>query len=155
MKKPKHLLVWSLVLLFNQASFSQTTNPNYDSLLAQKLGADDYGMKSYVMVILQTGSNTSDNKEERSESFRGHMDNIRRLVEENKLIVAGPFGENDNSFRGIFILNVTTLDEAKELLKSDPAIAANYLAPELYPWYGSAALSEYLESSDKVWKVKP
>jgi len=26
---------------------------------------------------------------------------------------------------------------------------------ELYKWYGSAALPEYIEFSDKIWKVKP
>lgn len=30
-------------------------NPVYDAALAEKLGADAYGMKSYVLVMLKTG----------------------------------------------------------------------------------------------------
>lgn len=148
----------ALILLFaplTSYSLSQISNPNYDPELAEKLGADDYGMKSYIFVILKTGENTSINKEMRSNAFVGHMKNINKLVDQKKLIVAGPFGKNNNDFRGIFILDVTTIDEANLLLETDPAIKEKYLKAELYPWYGSAALSEYLETSDKIWKVKP
>jgi uncharacterized protein YciI len=84
------------------------------------------------------------------------MQNITRLVDEGKLIVAGPMGKNDKTYRGIFILkNIGTLEEAKEVLQTDPAIKAGLLDMELYNWYGSAALSEYLPFSDKIWKAKP
>lgn len=131
------------------------SNPNYDASLAQKLGADDYGMKSYILVILKTGNNQTADKTFISKSFRGHLENINRLVEQGKMIVAGPMGKNDNKYRGIFILNVTTLEEAEKLMQTDPAIKSGLLAVELYNWYGSAALPEYLESSDKVWKISP
>lgn len=133
-----------------------TSNPNYDKSLAEKLGGDDYGMKSYILVILKTGANNTTNKELINESFRGHMANINQLVAQGKLIVAGPLGKNDNNYRGIFILNnVKTLEEAKELLKTDPAIKNGLLDVELFNWYGSSALPEYLPISDKVWKLKP
>ncbi len=132
-----------------------SANPNYDPQLAQKLGADDYGMKSYILVMLKTGSNKTTDKAFIGESFRGHLDNIGRLVTQGKLVVAGPLGKNENSYRGIFILNAATLEEAKALLATDPAIKENLLEAELYNWFGSAALPEYLEASDKVWKIKP
>lgn len=135
---------------------SAIANPNYDVELAEKLGADDYGMKSYILVILKTGTNETTDKTFISESFRGHMDNINRLVEQKKLIVAGPLGKNTNNYRGIFILNnVTDLEEANKLLQTDPAIKSGLLDAELYNWYGSAALPEYLPFSDKIWKVNP
>ena len=132
------------------------TNPNYDKELAGKLGGDDYGMKSYFLVILKIGTNTTSDKELIAESFRGHMDNINRLVEEGKLIVAGPLGKNENNYRGIFILdNIKSIEEAKELLKTDLAIKNKLLDYEIFNWYGSAALPEYLPYSDKIWKLKP
>ncbi len=67
-----------------------TSNPNYDKALADKLVGDDYGMKSYFFVILKTGTNTTTEKELISESFKGHLNNIHKLVKEGKLIVAGP-----------------------------------------------------------------
>jgi uncharacterized protein YciI len=134
---------------------AQTTNPNYDEALAQKLGADEYGMKMYIFVVLKTGPNQTTDKATISEAFAGHMANMQKMVEAKQLIVAGPFGKNTSDFRGLFILNVATIEEAEVLLQTDPAIKAELLTPELYPWYGSAALSEYLEASDKIWKKNP
>lgn len=144
-----------LLLLITPVVMSQKTNPNYNAELAEKYGADDYGMKSFVLVILKSGSNTDTNVDKKSIAFKGHMTNINKLVEDKKLIVAGPLGKNDNNYRGIFILDVKSVKEAETLLQTDPAIKANYLEPELYNWYGSAALSAYLEDSDKIWKINP
>lgn len=134
---------------------SSVTNPQYDAALAQKLGADDYGMKGFILVLLKTGPNQTSDQDVISQSFRGHMTNINRLVEEGKLIVAGPMKKNDKTYRGNFILDVSSSEEAKTLLETDPAIQAGLLDFELYEWYGSAALPSYLEDSEKVWKIQP
>lgn len=134
---------------------TSTTNPHYDAALAQKLGADEYGMKKFILVMLKTGPKQTTDQEVINQSFRGHMDNINRLVEEGKLIVAGPMWKNDKSYRGIFILDVSSTEEADTLLQTDPAINAGLLGYELYNWYGSAALPTYLEDSEKVWKKQP
>ena len=149
----KTLLFLPVFLLLGVVSSAQTINPNYDSTLAKTFGADDYGMKMYVLVILKSGSNTVENKAVRDSLFAGHMQNIGRLVDMGKLIVAGPLGKNDKTYRGIFILNVTTFEEANQLMEADPAIKEKLLEPELYNWYGSAALSDYLKTSDKIWKI--
>jgi uncharacterized protein YciI len=112
-------------------------------------------MKSYILVILKTGTNTTATKTEIDSCFRSHMNNINALVKSGELIVAGPMGKNDHSYRGIFILNVTSIEKAKELLKADAAVNFQILEAEYFNWYGSAALPEYLESSDKIWKVQP
>jgi uncharacterized protein YciI len=146
-------LVLTLVLIINITSAAQ--NPNYDSTLAKNLGADDYGMKGYTLVILKTGSNKTTDREFINKCFSGHMSNINRLVDLGKLIVAGPLGKNDKTYRGIFILNTTDLKEAEEMLQTDPAIKEKLLEAEFYNWYGSAALPVYLDASDKIWKAKP
>lgn len=140
---------------FAEEKDSTVSNPNYDPRLAQKLGADDFGMKRYILVMLKTGTNLTTDTDFINACFRGHMENINRLAEEGKLIVAGPLGRNEKNYRGIFILNAATLEEAEALLQTDPAISERLLDAELYNWYGSAALPVYLDSSDKIWKVKP
>ena len=130
-------------------------NTNYDPELAQRLGGDDYGMKGYILVILKTGSNQTTDKDFISNCFRGHLDNINHLAENGKLVVAGPLAKNENTYRGIFILNVTTIEEAQSLLQTDPAIKEGLLDADIYNWYGSAALPEYLKASDMIWKTKP
>ena len=136
-------------------AYGQNNNPNYDESLAKKLNADEYGMKQYVLVMLKTGENKTASKEESSKAFRGHLDNISRLAKEGKLIVAGPLGTNDQTYRGIFIFDVPTIEEAKTLVETDPAFKANLLAADFFEWYGSAALAEYLPASDKIWKIQP
>jgi uncharacterized protein YciI len=146
------LLFCSFALLFEINA--QADNREYDSVLARKLGADDYGMKSYVFVILKTGPNIMAAGPERDKLFKGHMDNINRLADEGKLVIAGPMGSNEKSYRGIFILNVKTSDEAKELLKSDPTVAEKIFDVEYYEWYGSAAISEYLQFTKMIEKKR-
>jgi len=148
-----------LILLISLSCFiqvkAQEENKNYDKVLAEKLEADDYGMKKFVLVILKSGSNTSEDKEAKSEAFQGHFENMNAMLDQNKLMVSGPIGKNEKSYRGIFILNVKTIEEAEKLIINDSAISQKYLAYELYEWYGSAALGEYLDEADKVWKKKP
>jgi uncharacterized protein YciI len=129
--------------------------PVYDAELAKKLGADDMGMKSYIFVILKTGPNKITNKDTLNTLFAGHFANINNLAREGKLIVAGPMGNNDKSYRGIFILNVKTFEEANALLENDPTIKQKFFDVELYEWYGSAALSVYLETHSKIEKRQP
>lgn len=131
-------------------------NSAYDKNLAEKLKADDYGMKNYIFVILKTGAITFEDKATVNEIFRGHLDNINRLMEDKKLVIAGPLGKNENNYRGIIILrDIQTIDEARELLQTDPAVKNGLLEAEFFNWYSSAALPEYLPISEKIWKRKP
>jgi len=133
-----------------------TKKLKFDEELAKKLGADKFGMKSYVLAILKTGPKDAVIKgTERTELFKGHMANIRRLAAENKLAVAGPFGKNDKEFRGLFILNVATLEEARKLTDTDPVIKAGMMIVELVPWYGSAALLETNRIHETIAKENP
>ena len=115
-------------------------NPSYNAELAHQLGADDYGMKKYVMAFLKRGP-TKLSGEEAEQLQNAHLKNIIRLADEGKLVVAGPF-RDDGEVRGIFILNAETVEEAKKLTESDPAVQRGTRQFELRPWYGSAALLE-------------
>lgn len=133
---------------------AQETTAVYDEKLAKELGADDYGMKHYVFCILKTGTNTTATAEEKSKYFAGHMANITRLAKEGKLVVAGPFMKNDRNYRGIFIFNVATVEEAQALVDTDPAVKAKIFEVELTPWYSSASLMEVSKVHDKITKTK-
>ncbi len=141
-----------LLLLLSANAFCQ--KPVYDEALAKSLGGDSHGMKQYVLVILKDGSNTGIDAKQKGEIFRGHMDNIQRLANEGKLYLAGPFGKNDSNYRGIFIFNVATVDEAKALVETDPAIKNKVLAAEFFPWYGTAALGKVNEIHNQIAKEK-
>jgi uncharacterized protein YciI len=151
----KRILTLSILLALSIFAIAQDkkVNPNYDAELAKQVGADDYGMKMYVLVILKTGTNTSETKAKTDSLFAGHMANMGKLVKENKLIVAGPLGKNDKNYRGIFILNTKSIEEAKAILATDPAVNAKLLDAEIMNWYGSAALSAYLKAQRKSGEI--
>lgn len=64
---------------------------------------------------------------------KAHLANINRLAESKKLVVAGPFGDNTN-LRGIFVFRVGSIDEARALAETDPAVKAGRLAIDMHPW---------------------
>jgi uncharacterized protein YciI len=97
-------------------------------------------MKTYVFAILKTGKAKLE-KAERDKLMQGHLANIGKLAEAGKLVLAGPYMEDDES-RGIFIFDVRTKEEAKKLVETDPAVKAGVFDFELRLWYGSAALLE-------------
>lgn len=129
-----------IALLAPTGLCAQTTAP-YDSALAHRLGADRIGMKVYVMAFLKKGPNRNQDSVEAARLQAAHMANIHRMAEEGSLVLAGPFMD-DGDLRGIYVFNVSTVEEARALTATDPAVKAGRLAMELHPWYGSAALME-------------
>src|SRR5438874_6203896 len=114
MKNINCLFALGFLLLASVSAFTQTMekpkNADFDAELAKKLGADQYGMKSYVLVVLKTGPRDTEFKgKERDDLFAGHLANIKRLAAEGKLALAGPFAKNDKDFRGLFIFSVMSV----------------------------------------------
>jgi uncharacterized protein YciI len=124
----------------------------YDAALAKECGADEYGMRQYVMAFLKKGPNRTQDSLKAARLQRAHLDNIGKLAEAGKLSLAGPFLD-DGELRGIYIFNVATVEEAKKLTETDPAIQEGSLIMELHPWYGSAALIKVNELHKKLSKT--
>ncbi len=135
-----------------EEEITEEPTEGFDSLRAEKLGADDYGMKPYVMAFLKKGPNRDLDSAQAADLQRAHLDNIVKMAEDGTLVVAGPFMD-DGDIRGIYIFNVATLEEAQELTNSDPAVQAGSLIMELHPWYGSAALMEVNEIHNNIAKI--
>ncbi|HNE30586.1 MAG TPA: YciI family protein, partial [Saprospiraceae bacterium] len=123
----------------------------FDSSFARQMGADEYGMKPYVMAFLKRGPNRTQDSVTAAQLQKAHLDNIGRMAEAGQLVVAGPFMD-DGDVRGIYIFNVGTVEEARRLTETDPAIQAGRLTMELHPWYGSAALPLLLPLHKKLEK---
>ncbi len=124
----------------------------FDSLKALEYGADDYGMRKYVIAFLKRGPNTDLSPEKASELQAAHLKNISAMADAGKLALAGPF-YGSGELRGLFFFNVESIEEAEALTNSDPAIQAGSLVMELKEWYGSAALMAV--SPIHVYPVKP
>lgn len=144
----------SFVVYAQQGKSSE--NPKYDAKLAKKLGGDERGMKTYVLVILKTGPKDAEFKgKERDDIFAGHMANIGRLADAGKLAVAGPFMKNDKGYRGLYIFNTKTIEEAQQIVETDPAVKSGILIPDMTLWYGSASLMATPKIHKKIAKANP
>lgn len=144
----------ALLSLLNESASAQNAgaalaNPAYDEELAHTVGADERGMKSYVLVILKTGPNKVPAGAERDEMFSGHFANMTRLSAEGKLALAGPLDGVDG-WRGLFILAVSEIEEAKKLVATDPVVIKGEMSAEYHKYYGSAALMLVRDAHKKV-----
>jgi uncharacterized protein YciI len=142
----------ALLLILSLAALAQKANPDYDSTLARRLGADERGMKMYVLVLLKSGPNKEQDSLKRAKMFEGHFSNMNKLAALKKLVVAGPLEKNDQSYRGIFIFDVPSIEEARQLLEGDPTVKQGIFIAEYYGWYGSAALPEYMDADRRIHK---
>lgn len=138
-------LISNDALLAQSDKISETTTPSvFNAELAVELEADEYGMSRYVMALLKKGPNRTTDEEEAAKLQAAHMANIGRLMEAGKLSMAGPFLD-DGELRGIYIFNVSSVEEARALTETDPAIQAGSLVMELHPWYATAALKRLID----------
>jgi len=154
-----HLLLLTLLLVASHAaaaeSDAQASPPEFDQALAERLGADERGMRSYVLVILKTGPTRVEDAEQRRAMFAGHFANMERLSDEGKLVLAGPFSGSTEGWRGLFVLAVDDLAEARALTETDPVIVNGEMVAEYHPWYGSAALMMNPEIHARLARSKP
>ena len=94
-------------------------------------------IKQFWLVILKTGpmDKKITDTAERNKIFAGHFANMQRLHSEGILKAAGPFGKNDFTWRGLFILDCKTKEEAEAYVKTDPSVAAGVFIVDIVPWF--------------------
>jgi uncharacterized protein YciI len=122
-----------------------------DPALAKSLGADERGMRNYVLVILKTGPHRVPDGEARTKMFEGHFANMRRLAAEKKLVTAGPLDGVDG-WRGLFVFATPDIEEAKRMVATDPTIINGEMVAEYHKFYGSAAMMMLGEVHGKIEK---
>jgi uncharacterized protein YciI len=147
--------IWTAMVIVSatllSSAHAQDAAPGYDAALAAKVGADDNGMRRYVLVILKTSPTPVPPGPARDEMFKGHFANMKRLADAGKLALAGPLDGVDG-WRGLFILAVSDIEEAKALVATDPVVAQGEMIPEFHKYFGSAALMLVNDGHAKVAK---
>lgn len=141
-----------------QSNLAPPAESGFDHKLADSLGADERGMKNYMLVILKTGPRDTEitDKTQRSNLFKGHFANMEVMEKEGKLIMAGPFAtKNELGYRGLFLLDVKTEAEAVQLIGEDPTVKNGIFSYEILPWYGSAAIPVHLKYHKKISVKNP
>lgn len=137
--KLQHSVSLFMALCIAGAVAAPQPKAQFDAALAAQLGADEYGMRNYVLVILKSGPTPAPKGEKRDAMFKGHLANMQRLAEAGKLAYAGPLDGVDG-WRGMFIFSVSDIGEAQRLTETDPVIINGEMVAEFHQHYGSAAL---------------
>jgi uncharacterized protein YciI len=153
-KKMLMALCGSLLLAMQPASAqTKAAEPavQYDAELAKSFGADERGMRSYVLVILKTGPKKIEDKAERDKIFQGHFANMGRLASEKKLVFGGPLDGKEGR-RGIFVIATPDIEEARRYVGTDPVIISGLMEADYHKLYGSAALMMLNEVHNKIEK---
>src|SRR3954464_3555911 len=91
-------------------------------LLVLFISFSSFAQNQYSILFLNKKTDADKlPKEALDKIMQGHMDNMKRLAKEGKLLAAGPFEGGG----GIFILNTSDETEAKNWTATDPGIQAN------------------------------
>jgi uncharacterized protein YciI len=98
-------------------------------------------MRRYVIGFLYRGANPPPISEAEADAIqRRHLAHMAGLFKQGKLLLAGPFLD-DTDLRGICLYAVETVEEARALGESDPAVQAGRLRFEYHPWYGAKGIT--------------
>ena len=100
----------------------------------------DYEMTTYYVGFLYRGAKWTPERTPETEKIQAaHLANIERLVESGELLLAGPFAD-DGDLRGMFVFRVDSMEEARRLCDTDPAVKAGRLKVEVHPWYSARGI---------------
>ncbi|MFS0862936.1 YciI family protein [Fredinandcohnia sp. 179-A 10B2 NHS] len=72
--------------------------------------------------------------EKENEIVQAHFNQLKRLMEEDKVVLAGRTLNDDESTFGIVILQTNSEAEAREIMEYDPAVKKGIMNAELYPY---------------------
>ena len=91
----------------------------------------------YTLAVLLAGARASEMDEAAvSDASIGHRAHIESMGTEGTLLLAAPFGEPraNESWRGIYVFDLSNVDQAYELARTDPSIVAGLFELKLMPW---------------------
>ncbi len=112
---------------------AEEMHPWWSEDVMKKTATPEKTTRAYLGFLFRGDKWTPEKTPATEELQRAHLANIGRLAKLNKLVVAGPFGDN-TPLRGIFVFRGASIDEARELAATGPAAQAGRLKIEMHPW---------------------
>lgn len=114
--------------------FVMELHPWWAEPVMKKLTAPPQKSETAYLAFLVRGEKWTAEKTPATEALqKAHLANVEKLAQTKKLVVAGPFGD-DGTLRGIFVFRVDSIEEARSLANTDPAVQAGRLVVQIHPW---------------------
>jgi uncharacterized protein YciI len=88
------------------------------------------------ILLLKRGSAWDSKTGERARVLADHQRYVEGLHRDGKLGAAGPV-EGEDDMLGIIVFHRIPLEEARRLMREDPAIKAGILSAEEHQWWSS------------------
>ncbi len=93
-------------------------------------------MKEYQFVMLLRGEKQDFSEEESAKLQKQHLEHLQALWESRQATVVGPLEPAEGQeLRGIVILDVGSVEEARRISERDPWVRAGGLRLEIHPWW--------------------
>jgi uncharacterized protein YciI len=131
--KPLPALASVLVISAPLALAAQQTASAPHAVPAAPAGYDiPKNMTAYYVASYVRGPKYMENESpERQELSKRHLSFIRRMIEQKRYVLAGPFADDKGPQLGLAIIAAPDADEARRIAAGDPAIVAGHMAVEL------------------------
>jgi uncharacterized protein YciI len=100
-------------------------------------------MVTFYLCLLVTPANPAKAPADMAQLQIDHLANLKRIMESGKGVIAGPIA-GEGALRGILVLRVNSVDEARAIADADPAVKAGQLAIEIHPWFAADGIMKPL-----------
>jgi len=121
----------------------------YDAALAARLGADEYGMKNYVLCFLKPGKQRLMMVSELETLDTKHLQYLQQQVDKGLLVMMGMFPDGGEFYEQL-VFNTEDTAVANSIMRQDPKVQAEIVVPEFHRWYGPAALPELKPIHERI-----
>lgn len=91
----------------------------------------------YQLILLRTAPGAPQlAKDEHDKLMSGHLGHFRKMASEGKMVVAGPFADQDDkTAEGLCLYRTGSVAEARALAELDPAVQKGLLRVEAMTWF--------------------
>ncbi len=141
-----------LILTFFMFSFT------FASEEKEKPTSTSKPVSNYVVGILKAGPTVVQDSLKKAEMLESHVEFLKKLNREGKLYASGALS-SDPAARGLYIFNVSSIREAKELMSEDESVSSGWVSLDYHIWktrdYTAPVSAEEAETvkeeEDSMW----
>jgi uncharacterized protein YciI len=93
-------------------------------------------MVTFYLCLLVTPQSPAEPPADPAQLQLDHLSHLKEVMAGGKGVIAGPVA-GQGRLRGILVLRVGSMEEARAVADSDPAVKAGQLAIEIHPWFAA------------------